>query len=385
MSIESAQGANRAVLLAALHPEPDVFARLLSRYRDAVDWDWLLERATAHKVTALLADRVAAADLRASLPGAARQQLSEASEQARERNAKGLRDLALVDGCLRRAGIAYLLVKGPVLTQQVYDSPAQRHYFDLDLVVREADVDAAQTALEGLGYRLWGGDRYLGFAPANADDLARATRCMRTALKRFSHELSLVTDDKSLLPIDVHWHLMPPGRIRVPAAQLWANATAASVGGVDVQILSPEATLLHLAMHAWSNRPWSFALLHLCDVAWALHRVPFDPQRLAALADHWGSRDDLDRALYAVEHTLGIPLPAGLRITRSASPRWRRFERMATAENLLEHCTTAAPQRWARLQQELDWGLAIGSLRSTATLLLAKYTALLRYHTGRDG
>lgn len=385
MPIEAAREANRTVLLAALHPEPDVFARQLSRFSDVVDWDWLLDRATAHKVTALIADRVAAAGYTASLPGEARQRLSEASQHASERSAKGLRDLGLVDGCLRRAGIAYLLMKGPVLAQQVYDHPAQRHFFDLDLVVHEADVDAAQTALEGLGYRLWGGDRYLGFAPAGVDDLARATRCMRMALKRFSHELSVVTDDRSLLPIDLHWHLMPPGRIRVPATQVWANATAASVGGVDVQVLAPEATLLHLAMHAWSNRPWSFALLHLCDVAWALHRLPLDPQRLAALADHWGSREDLHRALYAVEHALGIPLPANLPINGSAAPRLRRFERMATAENLLEHCANPAPQRWARLQQELAWGLAIGSLRSTAILLLAKYTALFRYRAGRDG
>jgi hypothetical protein len=385
MSIEAARGASRTLLLAALHPEPNHVAHLLPRDRDVLDWDWLLERASAHKVTALLASRLAAAGSAASMPDTARQRLSEASARASDRNAKGLRDLELVDRCFRSAGIAYLLVKGPVLTQQVYDSPTQRHFFDLDLVVREADVDAAQAALEGLGYRLWGGDRYLGFAPAGADDLARATRLMRAALKRFGHELALVTDGHILLPIDLHWHLMPPGRIRVPAARIWESTTPASVGGVDVRVLTPEATLLHLAMHAWSNRPWSFALLHLCDVAWALHRLPIDPERLAALADQWRGRDDLDRALYAIEHGLGVGVPSGLQGSRAAPPRSARFRRLATAENLLERYSMPAPRNWARLQQELDWGLAIGSLRSTGSLLLGKYTALLRYHAGRAG
>ncbi|HXQ21863.1 MAG TPA: nucleotidyltransferase family protein [Candidatus Acidoferrales bacterium] len=385
MSIETVQDPNRAILLAALHPEPDSFARLLLRYGDVLDWNWLLERAIAHKVSALLANRVATAGLEASIPGETRVQLSAASAGALERNTQALHDLEQIDRCLQRASIAYILVKGPVLTQQVYDSPAQRHFFDLDLVVHEADIDPAQAAFEGLGYRLWGGDRYLGFAPTAADDLTRATSVMRTALKRFGHELSLVTEDRSLLPIDVHWHLMPPGRIRAPAAQLWENATSSSVGGVNVRVLDAEATLLHLAMHSWSNRPWSFALLHLCDVAWALRRLPVDPERLAKLAERWGGRDDLDRALYAVEHVLGVRPPRGLQVDAGVLPRSGRFRRMATPDNLLERYARPAPEGWARLKQEIDWGLAIGSLRSTGILLLGKYTALIRYHAGRGG
>jgi hypothetical protein len=383
MSTERAQAPNRRVLFAALHPQPDNFARLLLRYGDVLDWDWLLERATAHKVTALLASRVAAAT-EVPIPGEIRARLSEASARALERSTQGLRDLERIDRCLNRAGIAYFLVKGPVLAR-VYDSPAQRHFFDLDLVVREEDIDPAQAALEGLGYRLWGGDHYLGFAPASADNLARATSVMRSALKRFAHELALVTADRSLVPIDLHWHLMPPRRIRARAAQLWENVTTALLGEVSVRVLDAEATLLHLAMHAWSNRPWGFALLHLCDVAWALHRLPLDPERLAKLADRWGGRHDLGRALYAVEHALGVPPPSGLWVDGGALRPSDRFRRMATSENLLERYARPVPRGWTRLKQEVGWGLAIGSLSSTAVWFLGQYTALIRYHAARRG
>jgi hypothetical protein len=247
------------------------------------------------------------------------------------------------------------------------------------------DIDPAQAALEGLGYRLWGGDHYLGFVPAGADNLARATSVMRTALKRFAHELSLVTDDRSLLPIDLHWHLMPRRRIRVRAAQVWENATTTSLGGVNVRVLDAEATLLHLAMHAWSNRPWGFVLLHLCDVAWALRRLPVDPERLAKLAERWGGRDDLGRALYAVDHVLGVRPPPELQVDGGALRPSGRFRRMATSENLLERYAHPAPQGWARLKQEVGWGLAIGSLSSTAVWFLGQYTARIRYHARRGG
>jgi hypothetical protein len=383
MPNETAHDPDRAVLIAALHPQPEDFARLLPRHGDVLDWDWLLERATAHKVVALLADRIATAGTETKIPSAARERLSEATTRALERNAKALHDLEQVDHCFRRAGIAYIVMKGPVLMQQAYDGPAQRHFFDLDVVVHEAEVDAAQAVLEGLGYRLWGGDRYLGFAPTGAGDLARATHVMRAALKRFAHELAFVTSDRSRLPIDLHWHLMPRGRIRVRPAQLWENTTTMAVGGLDVRVLDPEATLLHLTTHAWSNRPWGFTLLHLCDVAWALRRLRVDPERLVRLADRWGGRGDLGRSLYAVEHALGVQVPRELQVDRVALQPSSRFRRIATAENLLESYARPAAHGWARLQQEIDWGLAIGSLRSTGILLLAKYTALIRYHAER--
>lgn len=386
MSVQSIENSNRALLLAAMHPEAHDFATLLRRHHDELDWDWLLERAAVHKVGALLAHRIETTGMQAHVPGTARERLDAASANASARYDEAVQDLGRVDQCLGRAGIPYILVKGPVLTQQVYEHPAQRHFFDLDIIVREAQVDAAQSALESLGYRLWGGDRYLGFAPNGEADVARATRVMRRSLKRFAHELALVTTDRSLLPIDVHWHLMPRGRIRAAAAShLWENSRTASVGGVETQVLGPEATVLHLAMHAWDNRPWSFALLHLTDAAWALQRVRANPEQLIDLANRWGARGDLGRTLYAVEHVLGVPPLPGLQAGRDLPRPSRRFRRIATPENLLEHCMRPAANGWTRLRQEIDWGLAMESLRSTALLLLAKYTALLRYRARRRG
>jgi hypothetical protein len=378
----TAHDPKHAILIAALHPQPDRFAVLLQHHGAGLDWPWLLERAAAHKVTPLLASRVAIEDSAALVPDGIRERLNAARAQAVERNNKALRDLERIDRCLCRAGIPYMLVKGPVLTQQVYDSPSQRHFFDLDLVLHDSEIDAAQLALEGLGYRLWGGDRYLGFLPPAPDDLARATRAMRKTLRRFGHELALVTDDRSLLPIDLHWQLMPRGRIRA-SALVWENVTMSQVGAVNVRVLDPEATVLHLAMHAWSNRPWSFALLHLCDVAWALHRLRVDPCRLVELADRWGGRRDLERTFYVLKHVLAIELPQVPRVGHGMANPSRRFRRIATRVALLENYAEPAPGRLPRLQQEIDWGLAMQTLSSTAILLWAKFTALMRYRCGR--
>ncbi|MBI3782825.1 MAG: nucleotidyltransferase family protein [Deltaproteobacteria bacterium] len=385
MPSQRSQHINRAILLAALHPESDSFRSLLAGSGPVLDWPWLIERSAAHKVVALLADRVATMANEALIPAEARQRLHDATLRASDRYAQAIRALEQVDRRLRQAGIEYVLMKGPVLTAQVYDRSAQRNFFDLDLLVREAEVDAAQSVLEQLGYRLWGGDRYLGFAPKGPDNQARATRAMRAALRRFGHEVSLTTSDGSLLPIDLHWHLLPRGRIRRrAAASLWENTTTTRLGAVDVRVLDREATVLHLAMHAWSNRPWSFALSHLCDFAWALSRLPIDFQALTRLADRWGGRADLARSLYATEGVLAVGRPTQLQVDSTTSSLSDRFRRLATPENLVEGCACPAPKAWARLKRDIDWGIAIGSLNSTAILLLARYAALLCYHTARQ-
>jgi hypothetical protein len=369
--------------LAALHPERTYFADVFAQHRHALDWDVLIERAAAHKVDALLASRVDVSDVAADVPSDARDRLRAALGRAADRHAKATQSLAVIDACLRRHGIEYVLIKGPVLTEQLYDDPAQRHFFDLDLIVRGRDVDGAQAALEELGYRLWGGAKYLGFAPDDPADLARATRLMRSALARCAHELSFVDPEGRWLPIDLHWNLMPPARIGSRSAvELWEHLATASVGGVTVTVLDSESMLLQLAMHAWSNRPWTFVLLHLCDVAWAVQRLPIDAQRLAMRADRWKGRGDLARALSAVESLFGVTSPGALRMVQDASPPTGLFRRITSAENLIERHAQPAPRGVARYRRDLVWGVAMRSIRSTAIWEAGRYATRLRYRLG---
>jgi hypothetical protein len=326
----------------------------------------------------LLASRVDRSPEGTFVPRVVRAALAEAQSQARQRHAKALRDLADVDACLRQAGIAYILVKGPVLTQQIYDEPGQRRFFDLDLIVGATEVDAAERALERLGYHLWGVERYLRFTARNAADLARGAQAMRAALRRVGNQRSLVTAGHRLLPIDLHWHLMPHGRMRAEASALWSETQRTAIGGVEVDVLAPEAALLHLAMHAWCNRPWDFALLHLVDCAWALQRLRVDWRKLLDLARRWGALGDLQRALHAIQAVLGVVPPQDLIGTDAAFPP-RSFARLATAEVLVDQHALPEPTGRQRIAQRLGWGLATHTLRSSTSLFLARYAAVLRH------
>jgi hypothetical protein len=63
------------------------------------------------------------------------------------------RQIQEVVDALEAAGIESALLKGPALARTVYPDPALRQSVDIDIIVRPEDVLAAETVLEGLGYR----------------------------------------------------------------------------------------------------------------------------------------------------------------------------------------------------------------------------------------
>ncbi|RMG17030.1 MAG: hypothetical protein D6731_04875, partial [Planctomycetota bacterium] len=66
--------------------------------------------------------------------------------------ALALRQARAACAALDRAGVAALVLKGPVLAARLYGG-GLRPYGDLDLLVRPADALAALDALRALGYR----------------------------------------------------------------------------------------------------------------------------------------------------------------------------------------------------------------------------------------
>ncbi len=322
-SSDVAHAKERALLLAALCPDPQPFSLLLARTDACLDWDWILARAKAHKVTALLASRVCSAAASPARSDEVTKTLQDAMREARERHVAAAQTLTAVASHLRSAGVPFLLVKGGLLTKWLYEDPARRRFYDLDLVVHPAQVDAAVQALAGLSYRVSGHSAILGVHPKNQKQSAIAAVIARQVSPYFHHEVDLVAADKSFLPVDLHWHILPPGLSSLPADGLWQYAVDTELAGVAVRTLDREATFLHLAMHALA--PWrsNFRLLHVCDVAWALVCLPLDYTRLESLARKWKVRGYLARALFVVESLLGQSIPPALRAVAGKVPLGR--------------------------------------------------------------
>lgn len=300
---------SRRLLLASTRPEPSDFRQLADRYPQRADWEWVLDRAAAHRVAALLAFRMERLGVGAGLSERVRARLQDIRDQACCRAARAQLTLRQISGALAARGLPFLVIKGSVFAERVYGDPVLRPFHDVDIVVREECLDPAEQAIRSLGYRFvtaspswlrWAGARIAG--PPRAplpEDVARQY------LRRVHQHFIFAPPDEDLLPVELHWQLNRSWR--ASPADVWEGTASVAVAGAQVSTLASDVMLLHAATHAASQSPADFRLLHLVDVAWVLEAFAgeFEAERVWTLAARWGMQGDLTFALQALEHLLG--------------------------------------------------------------------------------
>ena len=102
----------------------------------------LLALAERHRVVPLLA-----AGLDGTFPAIRRRAMALAQQAARLEH-----ELSTIADGLSKAGVEFLVLKGPAMARQAYFSPDERASDDLDLWVETRDHDAAVRALMSMGY-----------------------------------------------------------------------------------------------------------------------------------------------------------------------------------------------------------------------------------------
>ena len=134
---------------------------------------------------------------------------------------------------LSEAGIATASFKGPAVAHCYYDTPSQRTYVDIDLLISRETFGQADEAL-----------RSAGLHPTDFD--------WRRTIESGYGEVTYLGPDHTML--DLHWHPIREPAIR--RAFTWTThdligrATTAHVASVDVAVLDPEDMLIAVATHA---------------------------------------------------------------------------------------------------------------------------------------
>jgi len=252
---------------------------------------------------------------------------------------------------LTEQGVTFAALKGARLAFFDYAEAALRPMRDLDILVREADLEPALEALGHAGCDL-------------PDDRAAA---IARALDGDKHL------DPILLPdcdryIELHHRIAEPGLPCIPAGDIIAQARTGTLGGTAVPFPCPEHMLGHLVLHAVYNHRFDCGPLALVDIAMLLEREKIDPVRFAAMAENGGWLPGARLVIALVERVMG---PAGLAIGQHEVPE----NIIAGAEDLLLQ----------DFDQRAQVALASQSARSgVAATLLSRLRKGMR-HPGEEG
>ena len=259
----------RAVLIRLLKADPDdpsTFDEVVDELSGTpeANWDALTACASQHGVSGLVDSHI----LRSSeVPPTVR------DRAARRQAVAGLWQAHLLDILesavtpLAKRAVSVGALKGPVLAARLYPPGCMRHCIDLDLLVREEDLDRAIETLSGAGY---------------APDSGPAAEYLR----RYGHHIHLTRP--GVPPIELHFCAYAGFGVAVPTSALFDRAGAFTLpNGSSVLVPGPEDEFIYLATHAAGH---SFIrLMWLYDLKLLLEKNPaLDWTQVASRAATWG-------------------------------------------------------------------------------------------------
>ncbi len=211
---------------------------------------------------------------------------------------------------LECAGLAVLLLKGPVLSARLYHAGEHRACTDVDVLLAPGSRAAAGRVLAGLGY--------VNLSERRGIDETLGVLSAETWFRPYG------------VPVDLHWRL--PGCDAPPQdawERLYDGRQAIVLGGRSVSALGLPALALHVAMHAAQHGTED--LKAMADLARGVERWTLDDWRSATLlAAAIQATEALAAGLRLLAHGAALAdelrLPSGRRLTwevehRQARPR----------------------------------------------------------------
>lgn len=207
-----------------------------------LDWNAVLGHAKEHSVAPLLAR-----NLRSSAPGLVPRDITAQLESAVRANA--IRCVAHTSELVRAVelfasrGIRALPYKGPVIAAQAYQDISAREFEDLDIILQQRDVPAADEAIRSLGYEP-------RFAWLHSSD---GKAVIPGEYKYFHPERRIILE----LHTEATLRHFP---VTAPLAKYFDQATPVDLGGQRVHTFCGEDALPVYCIHAtkdfWEKLVW---------------------------------------------------------------------------------------------------------------------------------
>lgn len=272
-------------------PEPSPPPTDLADVSSAV-WSGLLREATRHMVLPMCWR--ALEPFRDQLPTALGGDLAASFEQNTRRNLWLTGELMSILATLRNEGVEAVPWKGPLLAQRAYGDIRLRQFFDLDVLVRPADLNSATRTAMASGFR----------------HEKLMSEHERETYVEHQGEVELVRDSDGLW-LELHTKIVPTYYGRSSSADgLWERTLPAQLGRAFVSALEPvdefEALCIHGSKHRWDRLAW------IADIA-VMGRL-FTDEDWARLFD--------SSAFHGSRRMVNLALLLAVDVCRACPPSW---------------------------------------------------------------
>ena len=235
--------------------------------------------------------------LTAEIPLGAMQELRLCYRQSCARAAQQTVKLREILQALASEGISPIVMKGAALGVLVYPAAGLRPMLDLDLLVKNSELDAAANVLASLGYV--------------TDESYQPAEWYRS---QHHHLAPLISQDGSVA-VEVHNQVAPPrANVSIPIAEFWRRARSAQIASTPALVLAPEDLLLSTCIHVAIGQQFEKAFRGLIDIGEILRAYgsEIDWEQLVLSAVDCEAADCVYYCLWTAQSIVDAPVPAGL-------------------------------------------------------------------------
>lgn len=274
-----------------------------------LNWDYLLQTASAHGLLPLLANHLLnTVGQLSSKP--ILQRLKAECVDARKSSLYLLGELLRLLELFKNEHIRILVFKGPILSSQLYGDIGLRQAGDLDLLIAKQDFPRAKALLESDRYRME----------------PQLTPAQQRSHLHFHCEIPFCSLDQFCV-VDLHWGLTPKS-FPFPMAfeDLWASRKTITLAGQAIQTFSDADLLLYLCVHGakhyWIKLEWVASVAEL-----ARRSNTLDWSVVLRAAEETNTQRILKLGLLLATELLNIKLPRDVADWLKRSPDVRRCAR----------------------------------------------------------
>lgn len=166
-------------------------------------------------------------------------------------------ELIRIDQYLRKEHIPLLHLKGPVLSDYLYQNTGIKESRDIDLLVRPVDVNRASQLIEKKGYiRIY--PNY------------QLTRAQARRFRHISHHFTYLHPQQHIM-LELHWAFFTPGELYpLPMDEIFASKQAHIFFDHTLYMPDDQTMLFYLMLHG-ARHQW-FRLGWLLDFKSLLHK-----------------------------------------------------------------------------------------------------------------
>lgn len=197
------------------------------------DWGAIIKTSNQHNILPFLYYNLNKANLLGVIPEDIGTILKNSYYSNVGRNVKLFEELSFILKSINDASLTIILLKGVILAEELYHNPGLRAMTDIDILVKEDELDKIKNILLQSGYR------------ENTEEVSN------NYYKKYLTEFVFTKRLSSNLYfyLEAHTALVPPRPYRIILPCLWEKMQEKTLYGERARFLSWEDTLFSLALH----------------------------------------------------------------------------------------------------------------------------------------